>query len=108
MHDRMFVRWMTAANETGVEEIRATLGWVLYPLMPDSELHDLIQPTDDEDEPRAETVLSDLDAITDPGNLDTRDYLYRCGGDVLTTLAAAARRLDRLCKAEIKKRKIST
>ena len=35
MHDRMFVRWMTAVNETGVAEIRATLGWVIHPLTPE-------------------------------------------------------------------------
>lgn len=104
MRDQLFVRWATVADETGVDEIRTALGWVLNPSMPDSELLDLIVKTADDDELRPEDVLHGLAEATEPGNINTRDYLYRLDLDEVTALAAAARRLDRMCKAEIKKR----
>lgn len=102
MRDQLFVRWATTPDETGVDEIRTTLAWVLDPSMPDSELFDLIE---DEDGPDPAEVLDGLPELLRSDDLiDAKDYLMRVSEDSVTALAAAARRLDRLCKAELKKR----
>ena len=106
MRDQLFVRWATTPDETGVDEIRTTLAWVLDPSIPDSELFDLIEPADDdEDGPDPAEVLDGLPELLRADDLiDAKDYLMRASEGDVTALAAAARRLDRLCKAELKKR----
>lgn len=106
MHDHLFVRWATH-TETAVDELRAALGWVLDPSASDSVLLDLIELTGEveEYEPRLEDLaVALIDAISPTTLPATEESLSRMASAQLTELAAAARKLDRLCKAELKGR----
>lgn len=106
MQDHMFVRWATH-TETAVDEIRVALGWVLDSSVPDSALLGLIELTGDveEYEPRLEDLaVALIDAISPTTLPATQESLSRMAPTQLTELAAAARKLDRLCKAELKGR----
>jgi hypothetical protein len=104
MRDQLFRRWL-ASDETAVEEILTALGWVLDSRAPDRELLDRIELADDEHEGlHAEDVLLGLVDAAGPHNPQTRDHLNQIADAGLTELAAAARRIDRACKTELKKR----
>jgi hypothetical protein len=83
------------------------LNWVCDPLVSDLDLATALDECEGQDpaDLGVEDVLYTLPdnvALTNlPG---VTDYLSRITEHQLTELAAAARRIDRLCKAEIKKR----
>lgn len=83
------------------------LNWVCDPLVSDLDLDTAFDECEGQDQAdlSIEDVLYALPDTVTPTNLPgVTDYLSRIPERQLTELAAAARRIDRLCKAEIKKR----
>lgn len=86
--------------------VLTALDWVVSTLVPDLDLLAAAEsdPDDDESPLRPEDVLFVLTDTVAPSNLPAAaEYLSRQGEQNLQELAAA-RKIDRLCKAEIKKR----
>lgn len=91
------------ANEAALIIFR----WVCDRLVPDADLFCVTNPPfeDAEYELRAEDVgASLLDTVADDEWRPWTEYLSRLGNTQLKELAQAARKVDRLCKTEIKKR----
>lgn len=86
--------------------VLTALDWVVSTLVPDLDLLAAAEPDPDPDDD--ESLLRPEDVLTDtvaPSNLPAAaEYLSRQGEQNLQELAAAARKVDRLCKAEIRKR----
>lgn len=104
MHDeleRMILRDGGECDRTAFTAI----DWVCNRHVPDSELIEAIDRRnegDDEEGPDVADVLFALPEVVRRDDLDdAKDYLARIGESRLTDLGAAARRLDRLCKAEL-------
>jgi hypothetical protein len=99
-----------AILRSGGEADRAAftiLDWVCDPLAITADVVELLDGPDPDDPDLDDTddVLHGLPQVVRSDDLDdARDYLYRISEQAVTELAAAARRLDRLCKAELKKR----
>jgi hypothetical protein len=107
MHDeleRMILRDGGECDRTAF----TALDWVCNTLVPDSELTEAIDRINDDievDVPDAENALHLLPEVMRADDLDdAKDYLHRLSGTQIEGLAAAARRLDRLCKTELKGR----
>lgn len=84
-----------------------TLSWVCDRLVPDAEILAAadLAGDDDEYEIRAEDVAERLvELVVEDEVPALKEYLSRPGVQ-LEELAAAARKVDRLCKAEMKRRK---
>lgn len=87
--------------------VLTALDWVVSTLVPDLDLLAAAEsdPDDDEYEPRLEELAVALtDAVAPAGLPATLESLSRMAPAPLAELAAVARKIDRLCKAEIKKR----
>lgn len=82
------------------------LDWVCDPYALTTDVMDLLDgPNPDADLDDTIDILHGLpQVVTTDNRVEVNDYLYRAGEQRLTELAAAARRLDRLCRAELKKR----
>jgi hypothetical protein len=87
--------------------VLTTLDWVVSTLVPDLDLLAAADTDDDPDEyePRLEELVVALTDAVAPSTLPaTLESLSRMASGPLAELAAVARKLDRLCKAEAKKR----
>jgi replication-associated recombination protein RarA len=87
------------------------LDWVCNALVPDSAVLDAVDEVSDRDDveqdPDPADVFYALPQVVRSDDLDAaKDYLARIAEADLKELAAAARRLDRLCKAELKRRSV--
>jgi hypothetical protein len=86
------------------------LDWVCDPHAITSDVIELLDGPDpddiDDEDPDVRDVLHGLAEILRPDEdlAEVKDYLATISEDRVKTLAACARRLDRLCKAELKKR----
>jgi hypothetical protein len=88
------------------ESVIVALDWVTSTLVPDLALLDVAEFDEEgEYEPHAEEIMVALEDAVSPSNLPAlEEFLARIGSVQLRDLAAAARKVDRLCKAETKKR----
>jgi hypothetical protein len=87
--------------------VLTTLDWVVSTLVPDLDLLAAADTDDDNDEyePRLEELVVALTDAVAPSTLPaTLESLSRMAPAPLAELGAVARKLDRLCKAEAKKR----
>lgn len=107
MHDRLMRDSMIFTGNHNHPAIVA-LGWVCDRLVPDAEILAAADLADDDEyEIRAEDVAERLVELVAEDELPSlKEYLSRPGTQ-LEELAAAARKVDRLCKAEMKRRKDS-
>lgn len=108
MHDRLIRDSMIFTGNHNHPAIVA-LGWVCDRLVPDAEILAAADLADDDDEYeiRAEDVAERLvEMIVEDELPALKEYLSRPGTQ-LEELAATARKIDRLCKAEMKRRKDS-
>lgn len=110
MYDRL-VRDSLIFGERDFPAI-VTLSWVCDRLVPDAEIlaaADLIHDDDEDGELRpADIGASLIDTAADEDWNAWGEYLSREGGLQLKELAAAARKIDRMCKAEVKKRETNS
>lgn len=100
MRDRMLRRVLTEDGD-GVSAVHLVLQWASDPLVADMVLEEAVDafPSDDDD-PDPRDVMTALSECMDSGELPAvRSYLQVLPSVELDRLAAAARRLDRLCKA---------
>ena len=94
----------------GAEQVRpawTTLAWTRDVLIPDSEMLDLIEADEEDTGPNIDVrrTLEDLVDCTAPGDEDDIKMIVKYNStDYVRELAAAARKIDRLCKAELKAR----
>lgn len=92
-------------NIVGVERTLSILDWVCNPLVADAQITDVIDSMEETGDLHPEDVIDGLaDAVTG-------EPVVRClrvmATELVNQTAAAARKLDRLCKAELKERGVS-
>lgn len=104
MRDRLQCRLLTGKEQ--VAPTLAPLEWVCDPLVSDRQLLDQIPEHDEDDlDFDVRRTLVDLADIKETPELTDVKELLRCAAtDYVTDLAKSARRIDRLCKAELKER----
>jgi hypothetical protein len=104
MQDRL--RCQILSGGPVAEPAMTTLDWVLNALVSDLELLAVAEvDPNDESEMQIEDVLTALPYVATANTLPgVREWMERLSESQLTELAAAARRIDRECKAEVKKR----
>jgi hypothetical protein len=104
MQDQLYHQVLTGGQVA--EAAMTTLDWVVSALISDLELLAVAEvDPNDESEMRIEDVLTALPYVATANTLPgVREWMERLSESQLTELAAAARRIDRECKAEVKKR----
>jgi hypothetical protein len=104
MRHQLFTR--NLSGEWVTPSAIAALDWVCDHLVSDLELLTAVEQAEpQDDEITADDVLRSLtDVIAEGGGSNVALFLGRLRSDDVTALAAAARKLDRLCKMEAKKR----
>lgn len=105
LHQRLLHRHL-AGHDEAVGAVVTILNWTLNRLVPDHDVEDIIDAfSADGRDPDLVTsdIIADLpDAVADA---DAPGFIKRLPTDTITAIGAAARKLDRLCKAELKERK---
>jgi hypothetical protein len=107
MRDRVHRNLLINGGEM-TEVVLTIFDWIVYPHTPDGDVIDLADglDLDEEYEPRLEDLAVALIDAVAPSTLPaTEESLSRMAPAQLTELAAAARKVDRLCKAEATVRK---
>ena len=106
MRDRLQCRLLAGGEE--VAPTLASLEWACDPLVSDRQLLDQIPEPEDEDcgpDIDIRRTLADLADISESDQIvEVKEHLRHTNTDYVTDLAKAARRIDRLCKAELKAR----
>lgn len=107
MHDRLMRDSMIFTGNHNHPAIVA-LGWVCDRLVPDAEILAAADLADDDEyEIRAEDVAERLVELAEDDVSALKEYFSRTVNVRLVEIAAAAHKVDRLCKAEMKRRKDS-
>ena len=106
MRDRLYAYTLTEQG-AGADGVFAVLNWVCDPMVADAAITNQIVEPDDEPqlwlpEEILEAFVDAFDAATDKARVQR--YLGGLTPEALTELGAAARRLDRMCKFEVKQR----
>lgn len=107
MRDLVHRRNLNGGSDPYNNPARVVLDWVCDGLVPDMAVHDLeVEPGDERELWEPEVIMNAFAGAFDPGTDKTRAqrYLTTLNVEELTELGAAARRLDRLCKAENERR----
>jgi hypothetical protein len=107
MRDRVHRNLLINGGEM-TEVVLTIFDWIVYPHTPDGDVIDLADglDPDQEYEPRLEDLAVALIDAVSPSTLPaTQESLNRMAPAPLAELAATARKLDRLCKAEVAARK---
>jgi hypothetical protein len=104
MRDALLYRSLAndRATASGVDPVVVVLSWVCDPAMPDSRLDEVIGDMAGPAEISAEDVLCGLPEATE--DTEIAALLRRLPTSEVQRIAAAARRIDRLCKADMKGR----
>jgi hypothetical protein len=112
MRDKLHALTLTESRHgTSAVSVYTVLDWACDTIVPDTAILDLIVDSDDDDtelrlpEEILDAFVDAFDATTDKTR--AQQYLGGLTPEALTELGAAARRLDRLCKAEAKHRRPS-
>ena len=101
MRDQLLRRSLTDEHPDGVVAVLTVLEWACNPIIADTALDETIDVFDPADIDERDVLDGLVDAVH-PSNLAAvQGYLAQHREQGLKDIAAAARKIDRLCKAEL-------